>query len=652
MTALLSLSGIRKTYGSGELAVEVLHGVDLTIQAGEFVAIIGSSGSGKSTLMNIIGCLDRASAGTYVFAGHDVATLDADGLAALRRDGIGFVFQQYNLLANASALENVEVPAIYAGLPKDQRRVRARTLLEQVGLGQRLDHRPSQLSGGQQQRVSLARALMNGGQVILADEPTGALDSRTGREVMDLLHGLNAQGHTIILVTHDADVAAQARRVVRLADGLVVADDRRDDEPADIQLERPFAVHGGDRWAGAVCDGDRWAEAGEAVKLALRSLRANLFRTVLTLLGIVIGVGSVIAMLAFGDGAKRDVMTRIQAMGTNLLLVRPGIPGVRGPGGITTLTTGDAEEIATLPNVRRAVPEIEGSATFRYDSIDHSASVTATNADYPLSRDWPLARGVFFDADDVDTFATVVVLGRTAADSLFGDNDPIGEYVMLNNTPFLVIGVLDRKGASAWGSDLDDVAFVPLTTGGLRLFGRRHLRSITVEVDDTATMEPTRLEIERVLEARHNMVDFNIRNMASVLETAVATQNTMTVLLGAVAAISLLVGGIGVMNIMLVTVAERTREIGIRMATGARQSDILMQFLIEAVVVCTIGGLLGVAGGMGAALVTGAFAIPVAITPLPIVLAFGCAFATGLVFGFMPARKAARLDPVVALTSE
>ena len=639
---LLSLSGIRKTYGSGELAVEVLHGVDLTIQAGEFVAIMGASGSGKSTLMNIIGCLDRTSAGTYIFAGHDVASLDADGLAALRRDGIGFVFQQYNLLANASALENVEVPAIYAGLPKDQRLARARTLLEQVGLGQRLDHRPSQLSGGQQQRVSLARALMNGGQVILADEPTGALDSRTGREVMDLLHQLNAQGHTIILVTHDAEVAAQARRVVRLADGVVVADDSRDGEPSVPKLERPFAVQ----------DGDRWAEAGEAVKLALRSLRANLFRTVLTLLGIVIGVGSVIAMLAFGDGAKRDVMTRIQAMGTNLLLVRPGIPGVRGPGGITTLTTGDAEEIATLPNVRRAVPEIEGTVTFRYDSVDHSASVTATSADYPLSRDWPLARGVFFDTDDVDTFATVVVLGRTVADSLFGGSDPIGEYVMLNNTPFLVIGVLERKGASAWGSDLDDVAFVPLTTGGLRLFGRRHLRSITVEVDDIATMEPTRLEIERVLEARHTMIDFNIRNMASVLETAVATQNTMTVLLGAVAAISLLVGGIGVMNIMLVTVAERTREIGIRMATGARQSDILMQFLIEAVVVCTIGGLLGVAGGMGAALVTDAFAIPVAITPLPVVLAFGCAFATGLVFGFMPARKAARLDPVVALASE
>lgn len=639
---LLRLTGIRKTYGCGELAVEVLHGIDLTIQAGEFVAIVGASGSGKSTLMNLIGCLDRPSAGTQIFAGHDVSTLDADDLATLRRDGIGFVFQQYNLLANASALENVEVPAIYAGLPKVQRAERARALLERVGLGQRLDHRPSQLSGGQQQRVSLARALMNGGQLILADEPTGALDSRTGREVMDLLHALNAQGHTIILVTHDSEIAAQARRVVRLADGVVVSDETRAPQITGAELRRPFPV----------ADGGRWAEAGEAVKLALRSLRANLFRTVLTLLGIVIGVGSVIAMLAFGDGAKRDVMTRIQAMGTNLLLVRPGIPGVRGPGGITTLATGDADEIAILPNVRRAIPEIEGTVTFRYDSVDHSASVTATSAEYPLSRDWPLARGVFFDAEDVDTFATVAVLGRTVADSLFGDADPVGEYVMLNNTPFLVIGVLERKGASAWGADLDDVAFVPLTTGGLRLFGRRHLRSITVEVDDVTTMEPTRLEIERVLEARHNMIDFNIRNMASVLETAVATQNTMTVLLGAVAAISLLVGGIGVMNIMLVTVAERTREIGIRMATGARQRDIMMQFLIEAMVVCTIGGALGVAGGLGAALVTGAFAIPVAITLPPVVLAFGCAFATGLAFGFMPARKAARLDPVVALASE
>lgn len=640
--ALLSLSGIRKTYGSGELAVEVLHGIDLSIQAGEFVAIMGASGSGKSTLMNIIGCLDRASAGAYVFAGRDVASLDADGLAALRRDGIGFVFQQYNLLANASALENVEVPAIYAGLPRERRQARARALLEQVGLGQRLDHRPSQLSGGQQQRVSLARALMNGGQVILADEPTGALDSRTGREVMDLLHQLNAAGHTIILVTHDAEIAAQARRVVRLADGVVVADDTQAAAPPSAALARPVATG----------HASRWAETGEAVKLALRSLRANLFRTVLTLLGIVIGVGSVIAMLAFGDGAKRDVMARIQAMGTNLLLVRPGIPGVRAPGGVTTLTLGDAEEIAALSNVRLAVPEIEGAVTFRYDSIDHSTSVTATSAGYPQARDWPVAQGVFFDDDDVEAYATVVVLGRTVADTLFGAAEPIGEYVMLNNTPFLVIGVLERKGASAWGSDLDDAAFVPLTTGSLRLFGRRHLRSVTVEVDDVAAMEPTRQEIERLLEARHAMIDFNIRNMASILETAAATQNTMTVLLGAVAAISLLVGGIGVMNIMLVTVAERTREIGIRMATGARPADIMMQFLIEAMVVCTIGGLLGIAGGVAAAMITRSFGIPVAITPVPVALAFGCAFATGLVFGFMPARKAARLDPVVALASE
>lgn len=644
MTApLLVLRDIRKTYGSGDLAVEVLHGVSLTIAPGEFVAIMGASGSGKSTLMNIIGCLDRPTEGQHVFCGQDVTRLTADQLAGLRRDGIGFVFQQYNLLANASARENVEIPAIYAGLPRVQRETRARQLLTQLGLGERTDHRPGQLSGGQQQRVSLARALMNGGQMILADEPTGALDSRTGRDVMALLGDLHAKGHTIVLVTHDPAVAAQAQRVIHLADGRILSDQRQAGGPeAASSFQRPFSP----------AEGRFLTEAAEAVKLALRSLRASLFRTVLTLLGIVIGVGSVIAMLAFGDGAKRDVMQRIEAMGTNLLLVRPGIPGVRGPGGVTTLVTGDVEEIRTLPNIRRAIPEIEGTVMFRYDSVDHSASVTATSAEYALSRDWGLSRGVFFDADDVDAFASVVVLGRTVADSLFGDADPVGAYVMMNNAPFLVIGVLDRKGASAWGADLDDVAFVPLSTGGLRLFGRRHLRSVTVEVGDIGMIETTRAEVTRVLEARHGMIDFNIRNMASLMETAVATQNTMTVLLGAVAAISLLVGGIGVMNIMLVTVAERTREIGIRMATGARPSDIMMQFLIEAVVVCTIGGGLGVAGGIAAALVTSAFGVPVAITPVPVILAFGCAFATGLIFGFMPARKAAGLAPVVALASE
>lgn len=647
---LIQLDGVTKTYRSGTLEVEVLHGVSLTIRRGEFVAIMGASGSGKTTLMNLIGCLDRPTTGRYLFAGREVGAMDRDQLALLRRDAFGFVFQQYNLLATADAVENVEVPAIYAGVPKAARDARAAAILTTLGLGERLDHRPSQLSGGQQQRVSIARALMNGGAVILADEPTGALDSKSGREVMALLHRLNADGHTIVLITHDAGVAAQARRVVTITDGEIVSD-RDGDGPAAAEpgaaamtLEAPPPR-----------DTHPMTDMSEAVKMALRSLRANLFRTVLTLLGIVIGVGSVVAMLALGDGAKQDVLSRIQAMGTNLLLVRPGTANMRGPeaGTIATLVAEDAEELARLPNVTVAVPEMGGTVTLRYGNSDYQTSVTATSGDYPVARDWPMKSGTFFGPDDVKSYVPVVVLGQTVVDNLFRDGtDPIGKYVLLKNVPFQVVGVLARKGASPFGSDLDDAAFVPLTTGSLRLFGQRYLRAITVQAEDLALIDQTQEQVTALLEARHRAKDVMVRNTASIMEMATATQDTMTILLGSIAAISLLVGGIGVMNIMLVSVTERTREIGIRMATGARTSNILLQFITEAVVVCAIGGALGVGGGLGTALLARTFGQPVVFSTGPVILAFGCAFVTGLVFGYMPARKAANLDPVTALSAE
>ncbi len=650
---LIELEGVTKTYRNGTLAVQVLHGVSLTIRRGEFVAIMGASGSGKTTLMNLIGCLDRPSSGRYLFGGRDVSAMDRDQLALLRRDAFGFVFQQYNLLPSANALENVEVPAIYAGMPKAARDRRAAQILTALGLGERLDHRPNQLSGGQQQRVSIARALMNGGAVILADEPTGALDSKSGREVMALLHRLNADGHTIVLITHDAGVAAQAHRVVTIADGLIVDDqggqpppapDKSGNGPEDRALAPPPPR-----------DTHTMTDVSEAVKMALRSLRANLFRTVLTLLGIVIGVGSVVAMLALGDGAKQDVLSRIQAMGTNLLLVRPGGPNMRGPeaGTIATLSAEDAEEVARLPNVIVAVPEMGGTVTIRYGNADAQTSVTATSADYPVARDWPMKSGTFFGPEDVKSYVPVVVLGQTVVDNLFrAGEDPIGRYVLIKNVPFQVVGVLARKGASPFGSDLDDAAFVPLSTGSLRLFGQRHLRSIAVQVEDLATIDDTQEQVTELLVARHRANDVQVRNTASIMEAATATQDTMTVLLGSIAAISLLVGGIGVMNIMLVSVTERTREIGIRMATGARTSNILLQFITEAVVVCAIGGALGVAGGLATAAIARGLGSAVVFSTPPVVLAFGCAFVTGLVFGYMPARKAANLDPVTALSAE
>jgi macrolide transport system ATP-binding/permease protein len=644
VTPLIDLAGVTKTYRTGDLAVEVLHGIDLRIYPGEFVAIVGQSGSGKSTLMNILGCLDRPTTGTYRFLGEDVSGFGRDELARLRRIAFGFVFQSYNLIAGASATQNVEVPAIYAGMSPADRHERAEALLTTLGLAERLDHKPNQLSGGQQQRVSIARALMNGGQIILADEPTGALDSKSGVEVLALLDKLSRAGHTVIVITHSQDVAAHAHRVVEIRDGIIVSDPGPGVHANELSAFEPRDDSPGSAWAGLV----------ESAKAAGRALRSNLFRTALTLLGIVIGVGSVIAMLAVGDGAKQAVVDRISGMGTNLLLIRPAAATRGGMGSNTaTMTPDDAEAMAALPNVLAAVPELGGNVTTRFGNADYQTQATSTSAEFTVARNWPVSRGAFFSREDVRSYAPVVVLGQTVVKNLFTDGaDPVGKHIVLNNVMFQVIGIMSERGASPNGADQDDVVVVPYTTGGLRLFGQRFLRNITVAVDDVSRIDETQAAVETLLEARHRTVDFQIRNMASLLETATETQNTLTMLLGSIAAISLLVGGIGVMNIMLVNVTERTREIGVRMATGARMRDIMQQFLTEALAVSALGGLIGVAGGLSVAALIGALGTPVKFSVFPVALAFGCAFATGLIFGYMPARKAAGLDPVVALASE
>ncbi len=639
---LISIRNISRFYQSGETVVKALDDVSLTIWPGEFVAIMGQSGSGKSTMMNILGCLDRPTAGQYTIKGRDVSSLSADDQADLRRETFGFIFQRYNLLAMSSAEENVEIPALYAGTKKNARLERSRSLLHKLGLGERQDHRPSQLSGGQQQRVAIARALMNDPPIILADEPTGALDSRSGKDVMDMLKTLNDDGRTIILITHDEHVAAHAKRIVRMQDGKIIEDSGRD------MAVRP-AAH-----TSSIAQKARGStDMGEAVTTALRALHTNIFRTSLTLLGIIIGVAAVITMLAVGNGSKQNVMDQISSLGTNVLSIRPGAPGIRNSGDNASLTPADAKALEDIPNVSIVVPERSGGKTLRFGNTDYASNVQGVSAGFPMARDWAIDKGTFFTLDDVESYAAVTVLGSTVAKTFFPDgSNPIGQYILIGNIPFEVIGVMTSKGAAPWGADQDDAAFVPYTTALVRLFGSTYINRITVKVQDVDSIDDTQSRIETLIKERHGTEDFSVRNTASFLQMATETQNTLTILLGAVAAISLLVGGIGVMNIMLVSVTERTREIGIRMATGARMQDIMVQFNTESAVVCTIGGVLGVIIGFAAGGILSLFGVTIAFSATPAILAFGCAVATGLLFGYLPAKKAAQLDPVVALSTE
>ncbi|HMF48606.1 MAG TPA: ABC transporter permease, partial [Candidatus Saccharimonadales bacterium] len=526
-----------------------------------------------------------------------------------------------------------------------KRAERAASLLASLGLGDRTGHRPSELSGGQQQRVAIARALVNDPPVILADEPTGALDSKSGDEVLALLKQLHSEGRTIILITHAENVAQHAGRIVRIQDGRILEDTGSFTDQTTESVEanrRSFESAVG-----------LMASMQEALVTAWRSLRVNIFRTMLTLLGIIIGVAAVVAMLAVGEGSRQKVLDRISSFGTNLMLIRPGAAGIRNAGDIATLVPDDAVAIKALPNVETALPERSTRITVRYGNLDYQTSAQGTGEDFPSARDWPVAEGQFFNADDMKHYAAVVVLGRTVAKTLFPDGvSPIGKYVLIRSVPYVVIGIMSDKGASPNGSDQDDVIFVPISTGLVRLFGKNYLSSITIKVKDSSDIEATQTRVEGMLKARHNTEDFSVRNMASFLQAAMETQDTFTLLLGTVAAISLLVGGIGVMNIMLVSVVERTREIGIRMATGARMRDIMLQFNIEAAVVCATGGILGILVGMIAGLVLRYSGMTVIFSVTPAALAFACASATGLAFGYLPARKAAQLDPVVALASE
>ncbi|KJR91901.1 macrolide ABC transporter ATP-binding protein/permease MacB [Burkholderia pseudomallei] len=649
---LLQLTRVTRRFPAGEKDVVVLDDVSLSIDAGEIVAIVGASGSGKSTLMNILGCLDHPSSGSYTVGGRETSELESDELARLRREHFGFIFQRYHLLPHLCAAENVEMPAVYAGSAQAQRRERALALLARLGLSDRASHRPSQLSGGQQQRVSIARALMNGGEVILADEPTGALDSKSGRDVIRVLRELNALGHTVIIVTHDEQVAAHARRIIEISDGRIVGD--RLNPHADAADAAPDAS------CGAQPQRARRLSAGvgrfaEAFRMAWIALVSHRLRTLLTMLGIIIGITSVVSIVAIGEGAKRYMLDEIGSIGTNTINVYPGADwGDSRADAIQTLVAADAAALADQIYIDSATPETSRSLLLRYRNVDVNALVSGVGERFFQVRGMKLAQGIAFGADEVRRQAQVAVIDENTRRKLFGANpNPLGEVILIDNLPCVVIGVTASK-KSAFGDMKNLNVWVPYTTASGRLFGQRHLDSITVRVRDGQPSDAAERSLTKLMLQRHGRKDFFTYNMDSVVKTVEKTGQSLTLLLSLIAVISLVVGGIGVMNIMLVSVTERTREIGIRMAVGARQTDIMQQFLVEAVTVCLMGGAIGIVLSFGMSFVFSLFVDQwkMVFSAASIASAFLCSTLIGVVFGFMPARNASRLDPIDALARD
>jgi macrolide transport system ATP-binding/permease protein len=709
MAAVIETVELSKVYQAGDLEVRALSGVNLRIAAGEFLAVMGASGSGKSTLMNLLGCLDRPTSGRYVLDGVEVATLDEPALAEIRSSKIGFVFQSFNLLARTSARENVELPLFYASASHDGVH-RAGDLLRMVGLAGREASLPNQLSGGQQQRVAIARALVNDPRILLADEPTGNLDSKNSAEIMELIRRLNReQGLTVIIVTHDPEVAAYVDRVVTFRDGLIVADERRAGAP-------PEAAHGSvPHGAEAVVSEERRGFGAMALTAAARALRRNKMRAALTMLGIFIGVAAVIAMIAVGDGARRAVQDQMASLGTNLLVVLPGATtanGVRaGFGSVSTLTVGDSEAIAKEDSAvaetayfdRQIAQVVNGNRNW-------STSINGTTPSYLTVRDWPVAAGRAFSEAEARSAANVCLLGQTVVRNLFGEEqNPIGATIRVKGAPLRVIGVLAIKGQSSWGQDQDDVVLTPFLTAERKVLGTAQAGSaaaaaptpgsgnnpvlhpyasvpatnslyannssivspfgnplkisgvvnmIYAKARSAALVDVAQAQMQRTLHRRHRTQsgqddDFTVRSLNEIAEASESASRVMTLLLATVASISLLVGGIGIMNIMLVSVTERTREIGIRMALGARRFHIMMQFLVEALLLCVIGGVAGIILGVVASWLVSALAHwPTVISPLSIIGGFLFAAGVGVFFGYYPARKAALLDPIEALHYE
>jgi macrolide transport system ATP-binding/permease protein len=643
----IDLRGLCREFPSADGATRVLHGIDLMIQPGEFVAITGRSGSGKSTLLGILSTLDRGYQGSCRIAEAEVRGLDDVALAVLRRRVFGYVFQDFGLIPVLTCAENIGLPAVYDGVPGALRRDLVEQLLADLGLSHRAFHYPETLSGGERQRVAIARALINEAPIIVADEPTGALDSGNAETVMNALGRLHAEGRTVVLVTHDIELAEHAGRIVTLADGRVASE--RPGKLARASAPPDSAPKQSRESGSAATFATRFFDAA---RMVLRALNRRRLQSALTILGIAIGAASVIALATVGEGARRQVVERIEALGSDLITISRGPPGVRGGERlVTSLVAADAKVLAGLSGVLAIAPEIDGVKIVKYRGGDFLVTITGTNEQFPQARDWAVEHGVFFGADAVQRHAQVAVLGATAARNLFGARAvAVGDFLLIDNAPYRVLGVMERKGVTTGpGHDRDNQIWVPHTTASTRLFSRHYIERLVLKAERGADVDVVVAEAASRIFARHRREDFSVNTLAEVIRAATKAQQTLDYFLTAIAAISLLVGGVGVMNIMLASINERIREIGIRMAVGASRRDILVQFVSEAVVLCMAGGAAGVVLGVAAVQVVSYWAdIPATLTWIALMSAVASAVIVGLAFGVGPALRAAAIDPADA----
>ena len=657
MSSMLELIDVHRTYLIGESTVNALRGVSLTIEQGEFVAIMGASGSGKSSLLQILGLLDNPDKGEYRIFGNNVNTMTEDEQAGVRNNVAGFVFQQFHLLKRMDIVDNVRLPYIYSGL-KGNFRKEAIDRLKMVGLEHRIDHTPNQLSGGEQQRVAIARALVRDPLIIFADEPTGNLDTKNSAEIMKILQSLHAEGKTIIMVTHENEIAEYAERVITMRDGVILHDERKPGKEPSIAgaKELGFDIHGATK--GSMLQDGRFIGF---IAQAFQSILANKMRSFLSVLGILVGVASVIAMMALGEGAKASMQEQLKSMGSNMLSIRAGSAKIRGAsqgaGAVARFTFPDVEEIASLHSlVKNASGVVNGMGRIVYGNKNWSSSLTGVGYDYGAMRAVIPSIGRWFTREEIQTREKVAIIGVTVVKELFGTTNPLGKTIKINRINFTVIGIAPAKGFSG-PQDEDDIVIIPVNTAMYRVLGKNYLSGIFVEVASPNLIEQTKSAISALIIKRHRLKEgddsFNIRDMTEIQQMLSSTTQTMSLLLGSIAAISLVVGGIGIMNIMLVSVTERTREIGLRKAIGARKNDIMLQFLVESVGMTVSGGLIGIMLGIAISLILSYFAGWSVITsPISVVLATAFSALTGIFFGLWPARKAAALKPVEALRYE